>query len=149
MDEGRPCGAPGRRRRRCRCLRADGPARSEHLPVAVSSPRYALGLVFTVATLVPLVIGATRVRARLVPELSGERARLAEVVVVLAGYVLVGEALGTVRLFRTGFLVAGCIVVGLGLAWARRSSPRPSPIRAHHTPAADTGTTGVSLVPVH
>src|SRR5437588_11596528 len=114
MDEGRPCRAPGRRRRRCRCLRADGPARPEHLPVAVTAVRYALGLFFTVTTLLPLVIGATRVRARLVPELSGERARLAEVVVVLAGYVLVGAALGTVGLVRTGLLVAGGIVLGLG-----------------------------------
>jgi hypothetical protein len=90
----------------------------------MSAARYALGLLLTVASLLPLVIGARRVRARLVPELARERARLAEVVVVLAGYVLVGEVLGTVGLFRAGFVVAGCIVVGSAEALACGPTPR-------------------------
>ncbi len=79
--------------------------------------RYLLG----VAELSLLVgfawLGASALRARLLPKLAGAPAQLASAVLALALLIWVAELLGTVSLFKPGAYLVGVGVAGLGI-WA-------------------------------
>jgi hypothetical protein len=87
--------------------------------------RYLLGVV-EIAVLVGFAwLGASALRARLLPKLSGAPAQLASAVVALALLIWVGELLGTVGWFKAVPYLVGVVVVGLGIpalsrgAWHR------------------------------
>jgi hypothetical protein len=61
-----------------------------------------------------LAFGAHRVRALLLPRWSGAPARLAELVLGVAGLLFVSEALGTFGGFEEGAVLLGAVVVGVG-----------------------------------
>ena len=60
-------------------------------------------------------LGATSVRRRLVPELSGPAAGLATVLLAIAGLLWIAEVLGTFDWFKAGPYLAAVVVVGAGL----------------------------------
>jgi hypothetical protein len=61
-----------------------------------------------------LAFGAYRVRALLLPRWSGAPARLAELVLGVAGLLFVSEALGTFGGFEEGAVLLGAALVGIG-----------------------------------
>jgi hypothetical protein len=83
----------------------------------LSAGRYALGIVGLLILTASLALTATALRRRLVPELSGASARLAEFVIALAWLVAVMELLGTVGLFSFAPLVVGTALSGGFAAW--------------------------------
>ena len=74
-----------------------------------------------------LAFGAYRVRGLLLPGWSGAPARLAEIVLGVAGLIWVSEALGTFGGFTEGAVLAAAIVVGVAAAliasWVAASRP--------------------------
>lgn len=81
-----------------------------------------LGVIVVVAA---LVLGARRLRRSLLPDWSGGPARLAEIVMALAGLLLPAQLLGAVGLLSAPATVAAALVVGatfatLGVAIDRR-----------------------------
>lgn len=119
--------------------------------------RYLLG-VAELALLVGFAwLGAARVRARLLPRISGVPAHLASAVVALALLIWVAELLGTVGWFKPLPYLVGVVAVGVGLGmlggWGRdgvaslglRSAqdrgmvPTPGPMtRPSQTPSGGT-----------
>ena len=72
-----------------------------------------------------LGLGGYWLRRWIVPEFSGALARLAEVTIAVALLVLSLELVGTIGIFRLGWIVLACILVGLGAAaLGRRKAPR-------------------------
>jgi hypothetical protein len=95
---------------------------------------YLLGALELAVVVAALAFGAYRVRALLLPRWSGAPARLAELVLGIAGQIWVSEALGSVGAFTEVGMLAGSIVVGLGAgvlagqrAAARPAAPASSP----------------------
>ncbi|MGI8920916.1 MAG: hypothetical protein ACR2HD_04465 [Solirubrobacteraceae bacterium] len=85
-------------------------------------------MLLAAVALVPLWLAAARMRAALLPGARGSLSRLAEIVGTVCLLVWVLELLGAVGLFRTGWVIAGCLVVGVGVALAfRRWSVRRPP----------------------
>jgi hypothetical protein len=90
-------------------------------------PRYLLGVV-EIALLVGFAtLGATAVRARLLPDFSGAPAHLATGVLVLALLIWTVEILGSFGLFEPVPYLVGVAVVGLGLGlWVGGGRGHPS-----------------------
>lgn len=99
--------------------------------------QYLFGLVLTVAALVPLGLGAVRLRSRCLPGWDGAPARVAEAIAFAALLLLALELVGVLGLLTRAGVVAGCALTG-AIAWAaasrvasadrgrpRRSPPRP------------------------
>ena len=83
-----------------------------------------------------LGLGGYWLRRWIVPEFSGALARHAEVTIAVAQLVLSLELVGTIGIFRLGWIVLACILVGLGAAaLGRRKAPRDAdpvePPRVH------------------
>ena len=78
---------------------------------------YLVTVLALAAALVPLALGASRLRARLVPEYDGPVALLAASVLFLSLLVITTELLGAIGLFKPLPVVTGCMTVGLGV-WA-------------------------------
>lgn len=83
-----------------------------------------------------LGLGGYWLRRWIVPEFSGALARLAEVTIAAALLVLSLELVGTIGIFRLGWIVLGCILVGLAAAAVGyRKAPRDTapvePPRVH------------------
>ena len=79
------------------------------VPVA----RYLLGVAALAVVVGSLASAAVALRRRFWPLLDGPVARLAEVVIGFSLLTLILEALGTVGAFRLGWIVGGCVVVGV------------------------------------
>jgi len=97
--------------------------------------RYLLGVAELAVLAGSATLGASRLRSRLLPSLSGPPAWLGSAVLALALLILVAEALGTVGAFKAVpyvFCVAGA---GLGI-WALLREPRGRP---HLTPTPEAG----------
>jgi hypothetical protein len=62
-------------------------------------------------------LGGYWLRRWIVPEFSGALARLADVTIAVALLIASLEALGTLSILRTGWIVVICIGVGLAAAW--------------------------------
>lgn len=96
--------------------------------VSVSTARYALGVVSLLIVCGSMAVAAVTLRRRFFGDWSGALARLVEGVIGVAILVAILEALGTLGLFRLGFVDVACglLAGGVGLA-LRRSRPRPVP----------------------
>jgi hypothetical protein len=90
----------------------------------VSFGAYLLGVVWLGAILGALGFGAVRVRARLLPELDGPPARLAEITLGLGALVLVPELLGAVGWFRRVPVLVALVAVGVGAGVLAGRHPR-------------------------
>jgi hypothetical protein len=66
-------------------------------------------------------LGGYWLRRWIVPEFSGALARLAEATMAVALLVVTLEILGTLSALRLGWVILGCIGVGLSAAWLARS----------------------------
>jgi hypothetical protein len=78
--------------------------------------RYLLGAAAMGVALVPLVVGAVRLRRRLVPDWDGVPARLSETIVSVALVLAVAQILGALGAFRLLPMTAGLALVGLGVS---------------------------------
>jgi hypothetical protein len=86
-----------------------------------------------------LAFGAYRVRAALLAGWSGPPARLAEVVLGVAGLIWVSELVGTFGGFERGPVIAAAVVVGVGAGLIARRAGQPpgipgGPAQADPTP---------------
>jgi hypothetical protein len=81
---------------------------------------YVLSVTAIAVVLGSLVLGATRLRSRLLGGWSGVPARLADAVLTLALLIWTAELIGAVGLLERGPLVLACIAAGLGLRLAVR-----------------------------
>ncbi len=91
-------------------------------------PRYLLGVVEIGLLASFAILGASALRARLLPGLSGAPAHLAVAVLALALLIWVAELLGSFGLFEPVAYLFGLAVVGLGL-WLRVGEGRGWPSR--------------------
>src|SRR5688572_14627222 len=82
--------------------------------------RYLSGLGALAAMLAPLIFGAFRLRARVLPGLPVAVARLAEGVLVVAGLLGAACMLGAIDSFRLVPLVVACVLIGMAAAWFGR-----------------------------
>ena len=84
-----------------------------------------LGLVLLAIALGPVVAGACRLRAHLLPGWIGAEARVAEAVLGVSLLVLALEVVGIVGLFHRGGVVVAVAAVGLLAWWAAGRIPKP------------------------
>lgn len=97
--------------------------------------------------------GATQVRSRLIPDLSGVPAHLATTVLALAILLWVAEALGTVGLLEAVPYLVGVVAVGFGIVVfdrgsARRRSPHPDATRGRSVDVATLIALAISAIAV-
>ena len=83
--------------------------------------RWLLGVALLAAILIPLALAARAARRRLVPELDGATAALADAILTISGLVVLSQALGVVGLLRPIPLVVAAIAVGVA---ARAAAPQ-------------------------
>jgi hypothetical protein len=116
----------------------------------MSSSRFAAGVVLTILTVAPVVIGMRRVRRRVLPEWSGPPAWLVDIVGVHLVLVLIGESLGTVGLFRRAPVVLAAIVAGGLLAIVGQAADATASTGSPPSPAsfATRATMLVALVAI-
>ncbi|HEY5052440.1 MAG TPA: hypothetical protein VII45_03425 [Solirubrobacterales bacterium] len=110
--------------------------------------RYLLGVAEIAALTGFAGVGASRIRARLLPEPEGAPAHLATIVLALALLLWVGELLGTAGLFEAGPYLAAVALVGGGI-WAL--GPKPATPGRSRRPGLDAATLialGVAAVAV-
>ncbi len=91
---------------------------------------YLVGSLELLAIAAALGFAAVRLRRRMVMGWSGAPARLAEVVLGLSLLVITLELVGVLGLYRPGWVLAGAILIGLGLGFASglgRGAELPSP----------------------
>src|SRR6476646_6909664 len=90
----------------------------------LEAPRYLLGVAELALLLGCAAFGATRVRGRWLPALSGAPALLATAVLALAQLLWIAELLGSFGLFKAlpYLLCNAAAAVGLGLLLPRRSA---------------------------
>ncbi len=77
---------------------------------------YLGGSIAIIGIVCALGLGAYWLRRWIVPEFSGGLARLADATIGVALLVLTLQALGTFSVLRLGWIIIGCIAVGLGAA---------------------------------
>jgi hypothetical protein len=97
---------------------------------------YVGGCIALIGIATALGLGAYWMRRWIVPEFSGALARLADLTIGVALFLLALQLLGSVGLFRLGSIVLGCIATGLLAAWlGYRRAPRDAtpvePPRVH------------------
>ena len=85
--------------------------------MAPSFGSYIAGCLAVVGIVAALGLGGYWLRRWIVPEFSGALARLGDATLAVALLILTLEALGSLSLLRFGWIVFGCIAVGLGTAW--------------------------------
>ena len=108
----------------------------------MSVGRYLLGVLFLVATVVPLGLGAFLLRERLLAAWSGAPARLAEAVLALSALIVLSELLGVAGAFRAiPLLVACACFAGAAYLFNRRAGPHPS----SSAPAGEATSVGLLL----
>ena len=89
--------------------------------MAPSFGSYIVGCLAVIGIVAALGLGGYWLRRWIVPEFTGALARLGDAVIAVALLVVTLEILGTLSLLRIGWVVLGCIAVGLGAAWLGRS----------------------------
>ena len=92
--------------------------------MAPSFGSYIAGCLAVIGIVAALGLGGYWLRRWIVPEFSGALARLADATLAVALLVVSLEILGTLSLLYFGWIVLGCIGVGLGAAWLGRSKAR-------------------------
>jgi hypothetical protein len=98
---------------------------------------YLRGVGLLILAVVPLVVGARRVRTRLVPRLSGAAAALSASVLFVGLLLATLQATGAVGLLRPAPVVIACVAVGsAAAAWGRR---RPDVLIVDDVPAERIG----------
>ena len=114
----------------------------------MSFGRYVLGAALLAVVLGACGLGGVAVRRRWLGQWTGAAARLAEAVGGLTIMLAVAEVLGTVGLLRAGWLTAGCVALGLGLAWSLRAPARATEdrIRPPAVPAVGVAVAVAALV---
>ncbi len=114
--------------------------------------RYLLGVVYLLLLLGSAWLGATAVRQRLVPNLSGLTAQLATAVLTIVGLLWTAELLGTFGLFEAVPYLIAVLAVGGG-TWtllrrvARGRGVEDSPWTARRPPSPATGPAGRGASP--
>jgi hypothetical protein len=89
--------------------------------VAPSFGSYIVGCLAVIGIVAALGLGGYWLRRWIVPEFTGALARLADATLAVALLVVTLEILGTLSALYLGWVVIGCIAVGLGAAWLGRS----------------------------
>ncbi len=111
-------------------------------------PRYLLGVAELALLVGFATLGASALRARMLPTFSGAPAHLATAVIALALLIWAAEILGSFALLEPVPYLAAVVAVGLGL-WLRvgggRGHPRP-PTRSRSPGAAEDGASMATLV---
>lgn len=98
---------------------------------------YAEGVALLLVGAAPLVVGAVRLRRRLVPDCTGALAALATATIAIGMVTATCQVLGAVGAFRRIPLVLACVAVGAVAAIAGRSAPAaPAAIRERQRPSA-------------
>ncbi|MGZ5330435.1 MAG: hypothetical protein ACXWYV_01420 [Solirubrobacterales bacterium] len=96
----------------------------------MSFGEYLAGSIELIVVALALGFAAVRLRARLLGGWSGAPARLAEVVLGLSLLVVTLELVGVVGLYRPGWVLAACVLVGLAVGLAAGPTdgiPLPAP----------------------
>lgn len=97
----------------------------------MSLGRFLLGVIELAAIVVPIYLGAISLRRVLFPGWSGAASRLAEIVLLVSGLILVAELVGVVGLYRPGFMIAASVITGgvvIGLCRRHTPSGDPTPL---------------------
>jgi hypothetical protein len=89
--------------------------------VAPSFGSYIVGCLAVIGIVAALGLGGYWLRRWIVPEFTGALARLGDAVIGVALLVVTLEVLGTLSILTLGWVVLGCIGVGLGAAWLGRA----------------------------
>ncbi len=89
--------------------------------MAPSFGSYIVGCLAVIGIVAALGLGGYWLRRWIVPEFTGALARLGDAVLAVALLVVTLEILGTLSALRIGWVVLGCIGVGLAAAWLGRS----------------------------
>jgi hypothetical protein len=89
--------------------------------VAPSFGSYIVGCLAVIGIVAALGLGGYWLRRWIVPEFSGALARLAEATMAVALLLVTLEILGTLSILRLGWVILGCVGVGLAAAWLGRS----------------------------
>jgi hypothetical protein len=89
--------------------------------MAPSFGSYIVGCLAVIGIVAALGLGGYWLRRWIVPEFTGALARLGDAVIGVALLVVTLEILGTLSILTLGWVVLGCIGVGLGAAWLGRS----------------------------
>jgi hypothetical protein len=114
----------------------------------VSFGSYLAGSIELILIALALGFAAVRLRARLLGGWAGAPARLAEVVLGLSLLVVTLELVGVVGLYRPGWVLAACVLVGLAVGFTAgpgEGAPLPAP---HIRPVALALAVAVGLVVV-
>jgi len=90
--------------------------------LAPSFGSYIVGCLAVIGIVAALGLGGYWLRCWIVPEFTGALARLGDGTIAVALLVVTLEILGTLSALRIGWVVLGCIGVGLGAAWLGRSN---------------------------
>jgi hypothetical protein len=91
---------------------------------------YLAGWIALIAIAASLGAGAFHLRRWIVPDFSGALARLAELTLGISLLIVTLELLGSLSLLHYGWVVAGCVAVGLGAALLGRArAPRDADAR--------------------
>jgi hypothetical protein len=97
----------------------------------MSLGRFLIGVIELAAIVVPIYLGAISLRRVLFPGWSGAASRLAEIVLLVSGLILVAELVGVVGLYRPGFMIAASVITGgvvIGLCRRHAPSGDPTPL---------------------
>ena len=108
----------------------------------MTAGEYLAGVALLVLVTGSLTVGAVSVRRRVLPGWSGAPARLAEITLALAGFVLASELLGTLGAFDALPLALTSLALGVApWLWQRRASPVVArvPLAALRPPLPATG----------
>lgn len=82
--------------------------------------RYLAGILLLAIALVPLHVGSSLWRARLIHEWTGARARLVEIILDVTVLICVSEILGSLDFYRAAPVVIALALVGCAAIWAAR-----------------------------
>jgi len=85
--------------------------------VAPSFGSYIAGCVAAISIVGALGLGGYWLRRWIVPEFSGALARLGDATIAVALLIVTLEVLGTIGILSFGWIVFGCVGVGLAAAW--------------------------------
>ena len=115
--------------------------------------RYLEGILLLAIALVPLHVGSSMWRARLVDEWRGARARLVEIVMDVTVLICVSELLGSFDLYRVAPVVIVLALVGFAAIWAARRtswgrSEEPVPPTSPEEPTERRAAIAVAIVVV-
>jgi len=105
--------------------------------VTPSLGSYIAGCLIVIGIVSAVGLGGYWLRRWIVPEFSGALARLADATFAVGLLVIALELLGTLSLLRTGWVIVGCIGVGLLAAWLGWSKA-PAPGREVAAPQVQT-----------